>query len=139
MTYLLLFLVSLGAATLLPISSEATLLYELHAGAIPWLLLLAAGTGNVLGSVINYWIGRKGTDYLLSTGKLTQKHILRSERLFDRYGGFALLLSWAPIIGDPITLVAGVLHYPFRRFLLFVTIAKFGRYLLLIAGYVWAL
>jgi len=136
--YLLLFLVSLAAATLLPVSSEATLLYDLNEGYTPWLLLLSAGTGNVLGSAINYWIGRKGTDYLLTRGSMTQKQIARSERFFDRYGGFALLLSWMPLIGDPLTLIAGVLHYDFRKFILIVAIAKFGRYLLLIGGYMWA-
>ena len=135
MTYFILFLVSLGAATLLPISSEATLLYDLYTGYTPWLLLLSAGTGNVLGSVVNYWIGRKGTDYLVSKGQLTQARIDKSERFFDRFGGFALLLSWVPVIGDPITLVAGVLHYDLKRFILIVSIAKFGRYLLLILGY----
>ncbi len=139
MTYFILFLVSLGAATLLPISSEATLLYDLHIGYSPWLLLIAAGAGNVLGSVVNYWIGREGTDYLISKGKLTEERISKSERFFDRFGGYALLLSWIPVIGDPITLVAGVLHYDFRKFLGIVAAAKFGRYLLLIMGYFWAI
>ena len=134
-SYLILFFVSLGAATLLPISSEATLLYDLYEGYTPWILLLSAGTGNVLGSLFNYWIGRKGTDYLLSHGKISQERIIKSEKFFDRYGGFALLLSWVPVIGDPLTLIAGVLHYDFRKFLLIVAVAKFGRYLLLIAGY----
>jgi membrane protein YqaA with SNARE-associated domain len=135
MAYLIIFLVSLGAATILPLSSEATLLYYLNEGESPWMLFIIAGTGNVLGSVINYFLGKKGVDYLLSHKKISEKSIKKSEILFRKYGTYALLLSWAPIIGDPLTLVAGVLHFDFRKFLLLVSIAKFGRYLLLILGY----
>ncbi len=135
MTYFILFGVSLLAATILPLSSEATLLYYLNDGKSAWSLLVVAGTGNVLGSVINYYIGKKGVDYLLYNKKITVDRMKKSELLFKKYGVFALLLSWVPIIGDPLTLLAGVLHYDFKKFLLAVFIAKFGRYLLLIVGY----
>ena len=135
MAYLIIFLVSLSAATILPVSSEATMLYYLNEGESPWILFVLAGTGNVLGSVINYFIGKKGVDYLLSHKKITPERIKKSEILFQKYGTYALLFSWAPIIGDPLTLVAGVLHFSFKKFLLIVSIAKFGRYLLLILGY----
>ena len=135
MAYLILFSVSLLAATILPLSSEATLLYYLNEGNSAWMLLIAAGTGNVLGSVINYFIGRKGVDYLVDHKKITAERMEKSEAFFKKYGAFVLLLSWVPIIGDPLTFVAGVLHYDFKKFVLIVSIAKFGRYVLLIAGY----
>ena len=135
MAYLILFSVSLLAATILPLSSEATLLYYLDEDKSVWILLAVAGTGNVLGSVINYFIGKKGVDYLLNHKKITAERMKKSEAFFKKYGAFALLLSWVPIIGDPLTFVAGVLHYNFKKFVLFVSIAKFGRYLLLIVGY----
>ncbi len=135
MIYLILFSISLLAATIFPASSEATLLYYLHEGEPVWMLLIAAGTGNVLGSVINYFIGKKGVGYLLDHKKITAARMKKSEVFFKKYGAFALLLSWVPIIGDPLTFVAGVLHFDFRKFLLFVSIAKFGRYLVLIWGY----
>ena len=135
MTYLILFSVSLLAATILPMSSEAILLYYLNEGKSVWMLLIVAGTGNVLGSVINYFIGKKGVDYLISHKKITAERMKKSEAFFKKYGAFALLLSWVPIIGDPLTFVAGVLHYDFRKFALIVSIAKFGRYLILILGY----
>jgi len=135
MAYLILFSISLLAATILPLSSEATLLYYLSEGDSVWILLLAAGTGNVLGSAINYFIGKKGVDYLIDHKKITAERMKKSEQFFKKYGAFALLLSWVPIIGDPLTFAAGVLHYDFKKFVLIVSIAKFGRYLLLIAGY----
>jgi len=135
MVYLILFSVSLLAATIFPLSSEATLLYYLNEGNSVWMLLIAAGTGNVLGSVINYFIGKKGVDYLIDHKKITVERMEKSEAFFKKYGAFALLLSWVPIIGDPLTFVAGVLHYDFKKFVLIVSIAKFGRYILLIAGY----
>ena len=128
MSYLILFAVAFAAATILPLSSEATLYYYLHAGANPWLLFLAAGSGNTLGALLNYWIGRKGTDWLLERGKISEERLKRSEKFFNRWGGWSLWLSWVPVIGDPLTLVAGVLHYDWRRFLLIVALAKFGRY-----------
>lgn len=135
MAYLILFSVSLLAATIFPVSSEATLLYYLNEGKSVLMLLIVAGTGNVLGSVINYFIGKKGVDYLIDHKKITAERMQKSDAFFKKYGAFALLLSWVPIIGDPLTFVAGVLHYDFKKFVLIVSIAKFGRYLLLIAGY----
>ncbi len=135
MTYFILFLVSLLAATILPVSSEATLLYYLNEAKSVWILLIVAGTGNVLGSVINYWIGHKGVDYLIGHKKITVERMKKSERFFEKYGSCALFLSWVPIIGDPLTIVAGALHYNFKIFVLIVSIAKFGRYIILIFGY----
>ena len=135
MIYLILFSVSLIAATILPVSSEATLLYYLNEGKSAWILLVVAGIGNVLGSVINYWIGRKGVDYLLDHKKITAERMKKSELFFKKYGAYTLLLSWVPIIGDPLTFVAGALHYNFKKFILIVSIAKFGRYIILILGY----
>ncbi len=62
-------------------------------------------------------------------------HVNKSKGYFDRYGSFALLLSWAPIIGDPITFVAGILKYNFWKFLVLVFIAKLARYSFLIYLY----
>ena len=132
MSYLILFALSFAAATVLPLSSEATLYYYLQQGLSPVGLLLAAGSGNTLGALLNWWIGRKGADWLLAHGKISPERYARSERFFDRWGGWSLWLSWVPIIGDPLTLVAGALHYDWRKFLAIVAAAKFGRYLFVI-------
>jgi membrane protein YqaA with SNARE-associated domain len=131
-SYLILFALAFAAATILPVSSEATLYYYLQEGLSPLGLLLAAGTGNPLGSLLNWWIGRKGADWLLQHGKLSPERYARSERFFERWGGWSLLLSWVPVIGDPLTLVAGALHYDWRKFLAIVAVAKFGRYLFIL-------
>ena len=132
MEYITLFFISFTASTILPVSSEATLYYYLHNGSNWLYLLLVAGIGNTLGSILNYFIGEKGVDYLLNSGKLSYKSYQRSKNLFAKWGGWSLLLSWVPIIGDPITLLAGALKYPFIKFLIIVTIAKFGRYIAII-------
>jgi membrane protein YqaA with SNARE-associated domain len=123
---------ALGASTILPLSSEATLIYYLRNGLNPWLLLFFAGMGNTLGSVINYFLGSKGINYLVSKKHLSEEKANKANYLFQKYGALALLFSWAPIIGDPITMVAGAAQYSFKKFLIFVALAKFGRYIILI-------
>ena len=130
MVYLTLFLSSFAAATFLPVVSEAILAYDILAGYNIYALLIAATLGNTLGSCLNYVLGRKGVDYLERKKYVKHKVFKKAEALFNRYGAVVLFLSWAPIIGDPITFVAGVLHYDFKRFFLIVLIAKGIRYIL---------
>ena len=61
----------------------------------------------------------------------------RAQAWYHRYGRWSLLLSWVPVIGDPLTVVAGVLRERLAVFLLFVTIAKVGRYVAVIAVTRW--
>ena len=137
MTYLTLFFASLLAATLLPGGSEALLLYDLSNNDALFLLFIAATLGNTLGSVINYLIGYKGFDYLVDKGYAKEKQLLQAHQFFDKYGGFALLLSWMPIIGDPITFIAGVMKYRFKWFLFLVFCAKAIRYGVVIGIYLY--
>ena len=131
MTYLILFFSALVSATLFPLGSEALLIYDIKQGYNLYLLLFFATLGNVLGSLINYYLGLKGEEYLVGKEYLKEKKIIKYKTFFDRFGGFALLLSWAPIIGDPITFIAGVLKYNLKHFILLVSLAKFLRYLIL--------
>ena len=128
MVYITLFVVSFLAATLLPLGSEALLIYDISQGYSLLLLWSVATVGNTLGSVLNYWLGLKGEAYLKRKGHLSVDKMQKARRFFATYGGWTLLLSWAPIIGDPLTFVAGVLHYDFRRFVLIVFVAKGLRY-----------
>jgi len=132
MTYIILFFSALGAATLLPIYSEAVLLYDLSVGYPPFWLWIVATLGNTIGSLINYFIGLKGESYLEKKGHLSGEKMQKYRALFKKYGGYMLLLSWMPVIGDPLTFVAGVLRYDMKRFILFVLIAKGLRYAFLI-------
>ena len=133
MIYLSLFVISFLAATILPFSSELTL-----AGLIATsnydnlLLLIAASFGNVLGSVVNWVLGcysRNLTRNKWFPFKETQ--IERSSKWFRKFGKLLLLFAWVPIIGDPLTLVAGLFRVKFLEFLLLVTIAKVSRYFLI--------
>jgi membrane protein YqaA with SNARE-associated domain len=129
MIYLTLFITALISATLFPLGSEALLIYDITQGHNIYLLLFFATFGNSLGSVINYFLGLKGEEYLINKKLLNEKYISKTKTYFDKYGFWSILFSWLPIIGDPITFVAGILKYDFRKFLILVIIAKFSRYL----------
>lgn len=132
-SYLGLFLAALAAATLLPMQSEAALVAMLVSEHyLPLALVMVATAGNVLGSVANWVLGR-GVEHFKHKRWFPVRgaKLEKAQVLYQRYGYWSLLLSWVPIIGDPITLVAGVMREPLWRFLLLVTLAKGGRYLLL--------
>ncbi|MGB6328818.1 MAG: YqaA family protein [Halarcobacter sp.] len=131
MIYLILFSSAFLSATLFPLGSEALFIYDINQGYNLCFLIFFATFGNVLGSVINYFLGLKGEEYLIEKKYLKEEKIEKYKAFFDKYGAFTLLLSWAPIIGDPLTFIAGILKYDWKKFLLLVTIAKFGRYLFL--------
>lgn len=130
-----LFLAAMGAATLLPMQSEAVLVGLLLTGQYKtWALLAVAITGNVLGSVLNWLLGRSIEHYRHKRWfPVSEARLEKAQHAYQRYGRWSLLLSWVPIIGDPITMIAGVLREPFWSFLLIVTLAKASRYLLLAA------
>lgn len=131
MIYLTLFFSALISATLFPLGSEALLIYNIKEGYNLYLLLFFATFGNVLGSLINYYLGLKGEEFLINKRYLKKKNIEKYKSLFDRFGAYILLLSWAPIIGDPLTFIAGILKYDIKKFLFLVIISKFLRYLVL--------
>lgn len=131
-----LFLAALAAATILPMQSEAVLVGLLLTDSYPvWALLTVASIGNVLGAVINWLLGceiERFRDRRWFPVKAAAFD--RAQRWYRRYGKWSLLLSWAPIIGDPLTIVAGILREPFPVFIALVSIAKVARYLVLAAA-----
>ncbi|QKF76091.1 YqaA family protein [Arcobacter defluvii] len=129
MVYLILFFSALISATLFPLGSEALFIYDIKEGYNIYLLLFFATLGNSLGSIINYFLGLKGEEYLIEKKLLNEKYINISKKYFDKYGFITILFSWLPIIGDPITFVAGILKYDFKKFMILVVISKFFRYL----------
>ncbi len=132
MVYITLFSVAFLSATLLPLGSEALLLYDISQNYSLLLLWIFATVGNTLGSMVNYWLGLKGEAYLEKKGHLSTKKMEKARGFFSKFGGFTLLLSWAPIIGDPLTFIAGVLRYNFKYFALIVFVAKATRYAVVI-------
>ena len=129
MIYLILFFSAFISATLFPLGSEALFIYDINEGYNIYLLLFFATIGNSLGSIFNYFLGLKGEEYLIRKKLLSEKMILKSKNYFDKYGFYCLLFSWLPIIGDPLTFVAGILKYDLKKFVIIVKIAKFLRYL----------
>lgn len=132
--YATLFAIAFGAATILPLQSEAMLTGLLLADYPPAALIAVAGTGNVLGSIINWIIGRQIDKFRRRRWfPANDTQLDRARRWYQRYGKWSLLLSWAPIVGDALTVIAGVLREPLSIFVLLVAIAKFGRYVVVAA------
>lgn len=143
-----LFLSGFLAATLLPVGSEPVLLAYLtqQAPAAWWptagLAVIAVGTGNTLGGIVTYGMGR-GVRYFWGrwrrepqAGKSTRArdaHV-KARRWLDRWGPWALLLSWAPVVGDPLCAAAGAMRLPFWPCALAIAVGKFARYLVLTAA-----
>lgn len=119
---------ALLSSTLFPGGSEALLLYRLHQGDDPLVSVLTATAGNVLGSLITYGMGRFGRQTVQRRSEKTDRHIMRAEHWFKRFGRPSLLLAWLPVVGDPLCLVAGVLRVNVTTFLLLVTLGKLARY-----------
>lgn len=125
-----LFLVCFFASTIVPLPSEATLLFFLNSGNYsPVSILLVASLGNCLGGSTNYLLGYYGRKIL---GK---KQLLRSEALVQRYGSWTALISWVPVIGDPLMVVLGVYRTPFWPTMVLMSLGKIARYLIVFWAY----
>ncbi len=136
LSYLLLFFSSFLAATILPFYSEAVLFAQLKQGGDVVILVTIASLGNTLGAVVNWALGR----YLLHFQErrwfyFSQHQIARGQAWFQRYGVWSLLMAWAPIGGDALTLIAGMMKVQLWLFLLLVGLGKTLRYVV-IAGLV---
>lgn len=129
-SYAGLFAAALVAATILPAQSELLIGATLISGRLDTAALLAvATTGNVLGSAVNWLLGRYFAHHRAKRWfPASPTTMVRAD---GRFGPVVLLLSWVPVICDPLTVVAGVLRMRFTTFLLAVTLAKGGRYLVL--------
>lgn len=130
-----LFGIAFAAATLFPAQSEAVLVGLQVAGYPVALLVIVASIGNTLGAVLNWALGR-------CAGRISDRRwfpvspssLERASNWYRKWGRWSLLLSWAPIGGDALTVAAGLLREPFWSFLLLVAIAKTGRYVVLSAA-----
>ena len=132
--YFSLFLSSFFSATLLPAQSQAVLAFQLVSNKNNLIYLIFVATlGNVLGSLVNWYLGRFCLKYKEKKWfPIKVNQLEKGQKYYRKYGRFSLLFSWLPVIGDPITLVAGVLKEPLWSFLIFVTIAKGLRYIFVV-------
>lgn len=130
--YIGLFIASFLAATILPLSSELVLSALLANGLPPTSLVIIATIGNVLGSLTNYALG-----YWASLGlvkkwlKLSEEEFVSAEQRFKKYGVLSLFFAWVPIIGDPLTVMAGILRIRLLWFVILVTAGKLTRYIVI--------
>jgi membrane protein YqaA with SNARE-associated domain len=130
--YLGLFVAAFLAATILPLSSELVLSTLLLSGLSPVALVVIATTGNVLGSLTNYALGYWGSKAVIQKWlKISEEEFVRAERQFVKYGLFSLFFAWIPIIGDPLTVIAGVLRIRLLWFVILVTTGKLVRYIVI--------
>jgi membrane protein YqaA with SNARE-associated domain len=130
--YLSLFFISFLAATILPFSSELTLAGLISTSNYDNLLLLVfASFGNVLGSVFNWGLGFYARNLTIKKWfPFKETQIERSSKWFSKFGKWSLLFAWVPIVGDPLTFVAGLLRVRFLDFIILVAIGKVSRYLI---------
>ncbi|MDH3762945.1 MAG: DedA family protein [Gammaproteobacteria bacterium] len=129
-SYLLLFGSAFLAATILPFYSELFLFAMLRDGGDPLALVLVATLGNTLGAVVNWLLGL----YLLRFRErrwfyFNQRQIENAQNWFQRYGFWSLLFAWLPIVGDALTLIAGVMRVRLWLFLVLVGSGKALRYI----------
>ncbi|MCW5732443.1 MAG: DedA family protein [Alphaproteobacteria bacterium] len=134
-SYLAAFFSAFLASTLLPLSSEGVLAaLALHRGGDWVVLWFFASLGNTAGALVNYLIGR----YLLLFQDqrwfpVGREALARAQGWFARFGTWSLLFSWLPVVGDPLTLVAGVMRTQPALFLVLVFAGKAARYAAVLA------
>ena len=131
--YIGLFLSAFLAATLIPAQSELGLGYlVINTDYSIVLLVTVASIGNTAGATINWFIGRGVARSVVSSKKIRPStRYWTIINWYKKYGQWTLLLSWAPFIGVPITVIAGVFKVPPKTFLLIVALAKTSRYILI--------
>jgi membrane protein YqaA with SNARE-associated domain len=128
-----LFVSAFLAATILPFSSELILGALLTQGVSPQWCLLAATSGNVLGSVVNYMMGFWGSQWVFHRVlRMSDVQKAAAQDRFKKWGTASLLFAWVPVVGDPLTVAAGVLRVHFGLFFVLVGIGKCLRYVAVI-------
>jgi len=134
--YLNIFFLSFFAATIIPFSSEVGLAaYFVFGKFNNELLIVFASLGNILGSCVNYILGL----YIISFKTKSwfpfkDNQILKATKWFNRFGVYSLFFAFLPIVGDPLTLIAGMFKVSFIKFIIFVSLGKILRFLLIYYG-----
>jgi len=130
--YLGLFFFLFLEATILPLSSEVILSFLLLNDLNPIILVSVATFGNVLGAFVNYSIGVWGSIFFIrKVLKISEDKFVKAKQRFQKYGVFSLFFAWVPVIGDPLTVVAGVLKINILIFFILVTSGKLIRYVII--------
>jgi len=139
--YVALFVSAFTSATLLPGSSEAVLLGFMVAGVgDPVTLVIVAIVGNLLGSILTWAMGRYAAEFRDRRWfPVSAAQYDRAEAWYARYGKWTLLMAWVPVIGDPLTVVAGAMRARLALVIVLVGLGKTARYAVVAGGYsLWA-
>jgi membrane protein YqaA with SNARE-associated domain len=130
------FVVSFVSATLLPLGSEPAVLGLVKLNLdLFWPAVLVATAGNTLGGAVTWWMGYGAERAYETLAHRTPE--ARALRWLQRLGPKGCLLSWLPIVGDPLCAVAGWLKLPFWPCVAYMAIGKFARYVTMTAGLLW--
>ncbi|MFT7586407.1 MAG: membrane protein YqaA with SNARE-associated domain [Cellvibrionaceae bacterium] len=137
--YLGLLIISAIAASIVPLSNEILVIAMPPLGFNPWLVGIVATIGNLIGALTMYWLGVKGTDYVVKRYKVKKERLEQAENWFKKWGAPSLLLAGLPIIGDPICLAAGATNMSMPKFLAWTFVGKGWRYVLILGALEWIL
>jgi membrane protein YqaA with SNARE-associated domain len=140
--YLYLAGLSFLGATVAPVFPEPLLLALAAQGThTPWLLVLVTTMGGTLGSLTNYWLGRRGGEMAMTRARgATRGRLELARRLYARYGVPSLLLTWIPLIGDALAMIGGVFKTPIGTYCACVAAGKLARYTMVVlfaTGHLW--
>lgn len=131
--YLGLFVVSFLSATVIPFSEQFAVVGMLALDYSAVLIVVVATAGSFLGALTNYFVGKKGSEFVFSRYiSIDERNLVRAEDYFDRYGRIILLFSWLPLLGDAITVVSGILHLDIRVFTMFVLVGRLVRQIVVV-------
>jgi len=131
------FVVALISATLLPLGSEPAVFGLIKlAPDLFWPAILVATAGNTLGGAISWWMGY-GAERAYERVKHRKPAELRVLKWLERFGPKACLLSWLPVVGDPLCAVAGWLQLPFWPCVAYMAVGKFARYVTMTTLLLW--
>ncbi|MBT9488282.1 MAG: DedA family protein [Rubrivivax sp.] len=131
------FIVAVVSATLLPAGSEWVVLGFLKLQPdLFWTTMVVATAGNTLGGAVSWWMGY-GAERAYEKVRHRKPSELRALQWLQRFGPKGCLLSWLPVVGDPLCVVAGWLKLPFWPCLAYMAIGKFLRYVTMTAALLW--
>lgn len=131
-----LFFITFLSATVLTFPSEIFLIAMLSKGFDPITCLFVATIGNSLGSLTNYGIGRLGNPTWLEKVGMNESKLEKRKHQIQKYGSWLALISWVPIIGDPLMICLGYFRVPFLKTVFLMTLSKFVRYLCIVVFYI---
>lgn len=127
--YFSLFISCFLSATILPFASEVGLAAVIASGYDPITSVAIATIGNSLGGITNYYLGKFGKFLWMKKGSIESQKQKKITNYITKYGSFCALLSWAPIIGDPLLVMLGFMRIKLLPVVIFMVVGKLIRYI----------